>query len=316
MANFGTVLIKNFIGGIAVWYLISNSLYAQVHAQAHPQDCKQLGEAVLSSATAKEITKRFRVFVRSCHPDKYVAPNEELNKQNYELYLKVNDYYNQFAEKSRTSEAGSGIAMPWFPKAATFKDILNALADKYGKDNWNLFANVLNYRGPDDLAKIETLLDNGANPNFMHPMRGSTVLTEAAYQGDPRLVGLLLDYGAGTSVNSKGESDKTALRGAALRCSAEIVELLLNAGADINLTAGFFDTTPLEEAITASCPDVVKLLLNRGAAIKPEDVDLAIKYFGFSKEEDTPPHIREARKLVLDIIRDSVKKLGHVHEEL
>ncbi len=91
-------------------------------------------------------------------------------------------------------------------------------------------------------------------------MMTDTTLTQALIQaadGDADAVRTLLTAGA----NPNGMPLIMAIQ-----CDeAEIVQLMLAAGADMN--APFQHTTPLVRAITASYPDIVNLLLRAGANV-------------------------------------------------
>jgi uncharacterized protein len=99
------------------------------------------------------------------------------------------------------------------------------------------------------LAFIETVLDQGANPNY--PDRGgfpSLILALSTDRPDRlELLRLLLSRGADTA--QRGLNDWTPLHYAVSRDDVAAIELLMAHGAEINARTRIDDlTTPLEEA--------------------------------------------------------------------
>jgi ankyrin repeat protein len=151
-----------------------------------------------------------------------------------------------------------------------------------------------------DLHNALAVLSNGANPNSPDNPDGGTALMEAAKRGDLPLVKRLLDDGAdvnakvksmvypcsngwtalmyasnhsevvelllqkGADINARANDGNTALKSAALEGNAEVVKLLLEKGADINSTTQHGNTA-LRSAAFEGNVDVVKILLERGA---------------------------------------------------
>src|SRR6478736_7239001 len=97
--------------------------------------------------------------------------------------------------------------------------------------------------------------------------RPETPLTQAAARNDVAALRQLLD--AGHKADEGGDS-WTALIWASRSGSIEAINLLLDAGADVNLpgpTGDDWDATPLQHAILERRPAVVRLLLDRGADV-------------------------------------------------
>jgi ankyrin repeat protein len=110
-------------------------------------------------------------------------------------------------------------------------------------------------------AALETLLQQGVNPNGLSGYRGSTALVHAVARGDVEMVRLLLDAGADPDQRGGGH---TPLGLAALRGHTRVAGLLLKAGANPNLKSGD-GNTPLAAAAAMNRPAVLATLLAAGA---------------------------------------------------
>jgi ankyrin repeat protein len=91
-----------------------------------------------------------------------------------------------------------------------------------------------------DLAVVKQALADGADPNTKDPQSGSTLLATAALMGHTEVVALLLEHGADVNVRSKDGG--TALHAAAFLGRAETVKLLLDKGADSSLRSNIGGT--------------------------------------------------------------------------
>ncbi|KAF5401982.1 Ankyrin repeat domain-containing protein 17 [Paragonimus heterotremus] len=94
---------------------------------------------------------------------------------------------------------------------------------------------------------------------------GYTPLMEAAREGHEETVALLLAVGADVNARTE-ETQETALTLAACGGFIEVCEMLLNAGADIEV-GGVGCSTPLMEASQEGHLELVRRLLQRGAAV-------------------------------------------------
>ncbi len=97
-----------------------------------------------------------------------------------------------------------------------------------------------------------------------------TPLLEAAFHGDPKVIALLLQYGA--KVNAEDMFGEDALHKAVFFSGKEAVALLIAHGADVN-HKDHFGKTALHVAAQESDPDKVALLLAHGADANARDED-------------------------------------------
>ncbi len=121
-----------------------------------------------------------------------------------------------------------------------------------------------------DLEGVKELLDAGADINQRDERTGSTPLMMAcSYRGYTEMVKLLLSYNPKVDIQEK-VNGYTALIAAA-RVSKEVVELLIDKGADIHIK-GFDGTDAFIASITgvlseSVTTEVASLLLSKGADI-------------------------------------------------
>ena len=94
----------------------------------------------------------------------------------------------------------------------------------------------------------------------------TTLLHEAASQNDRREVERLLAEGA--NVNSKNSRGETPLHKAV---SAEVAEVLISAGADVEAIEDHENFTPLRQASANGALDIVKVLISHGAKVDAVD---------------------------------------------
>ena len=156
---------------------------------------------------------------------------------------------------------------------------------------------------------VELLILNGANVNAK-TMRGFTPLDEAIKYKRTETAALLRKHGAksgaedsihiaartgnheavkkhlaaGTDVNAKEWQFGTPLHHATMGGHKEIAELLISAGAKVNVKGGFVDGTPLHWAAYDGRNEIAELLITAGADVNANSdddgtpLDWAIKY--------------------------------------
>jgi ankyrin repeat domain-containing protein 50 len=116
---------------------------------------------------------------------------------------------------------------------------------------------------------LELLINAGADVNQEY--YGTALQAAAAVEwGKPSLEAVQIVIRAGADVNLVGGQYSTALQAAAYNAWHEIVEELINAGANVNLVGGEYGTA-LRAAVLSwnlkSCIDVVQMLVQAGADI-------------------------------------------------
>jgi ankyrin repeat protein len=118
----------------------------------------------------------------------------------------------------------------------------------------------------EDAAEVARLLEAGANPNA-EDSRGNAALARAARDGQLEIIQLLLD--AGADVNGTGTfglgTDDAAIALASTYDHLAIVDLLIAHGADVNQEDSEFGVTAIGAAAWYNHDDVVRLLLENGA---------------------------------------------------
>lgn len=119
-----------------------------------------------------------------------------------------------------------------------------------------------------DGATVRGLIEQAADVNSAQG-DGMTALHWAAYNGDPEIAQLLLYAGASTRATTRLGS-YTPLYMASKSGHAQVVALLLDAGAEVDLAA-FGGFTPLMMAASSGSAESVSLLAKAGAAINATD---------------------------------------------
>ena len=113
---------------------------------------------------------------------------------------------------------------------------------------------------------LELLIKEGADVNSMIS-NGHTLLMYAAHKGNLTFVNLLIEAGADVNAQTgTNENDGTALIFAAQSQAPECLKSLIAAGADLN-KQGRNGNTTLVEAIEANDDQCVELLIKSGADV-------------------------------------------------
>jgi Zn-dependent protease with chaperone function len=145
-----------------------------------------------------------------------------------------------------------------------------------------------------DLLEVNSLLAAGADPNSSHYYDGWSALDWAIAAENLEVTAALLAAGADPNILDYYEDGP--LFKAAARGNVEHMEILVNAGADINYQQLHTAWTPLLSAIYSGKPEAVKYLLARGA-----DTHLTDSY-GLSPLAHA---IKQGNKDIIQLLRET-----------
>ena len=112
---------------------------------------------------------------------------------------------------------------------------------------------------------IESLLQQGANPNAIHPSARSVLTFAYTLGAGPDILDLLIRYGA--DINASHVLIRAALEG-----DVETIQYLIQRGALINLP-NIHGNTALHAAAVNSHPGAVEFLISHGANIYARNRD-------------------------------------------
>lgn len=157
------------------------------------------------------------------------------------------------------------IKAAWGSHPEVVRLLLDKGADVNTKDNygWTALTWAVDLRyGEPDLDLVKLLKDRGAK----------MTLTAAACLGDLKEARRLIN--AGVDINAQGENGTTALMCAAQAGHLEVVKLLLDKGADMNIkNQGYYCWTALDLARQEHHKEIERLLKARGAKDPSESAD-------------------------------------------
>ena len=181
--------------------------------------------------------------------------------------LKSNDY------KSIKKELTSKLKNTNSSRVKADIDFVNSYTKivKGGANNSGIFNTISRGQNPlleavskNNIDDVKSLLDNGAYELINNRnIDGNTALIIASIKGNKNIVILLLDNGA--EIDIKNNNGNTALMLASNYGHKDIVELLLDNGANYNIVNHGIQNTALMMASNNGHADVVQLLLNKGS---------------------------------------------------
>ena len=131
---------------------------------------------------------------------------------------------------------------------------------------------------------VEVLLNNGAAVNGPVGAKG-TPLQMACHSGKADIVSVLLEHGADVDAFSAHDRKTPLTIACSSNTTLDIVQLLINAGADVNGGAGVI--APLHWAAYVGNIEALDLLIQSGADVNRLSTD---EYWGFWPAGDTPLH--------------------------
>jgi ankyrin repeat protein len=121
-----------------------------------------------------------------------------------------------------------------------------------------------------DADKVRLLLDNGAKVNARSGLGRTPLLVAATYAGNAQVVRLLIKNGA--NVTDQDTFQETALTSASKRGDVELVEMLIEAGADVQAGGRW----PLDWATEEGNAETVACLLKHGASDNRDRLNAAL----------------------------------------
>jgi hypothetical protein len=140
---------------------------------------------------------------------------------------------------------------------------------------------------------VKTLLDKNVDVNAQDENYG-TALQAVSEEGHVQIVDMLLNRGADVNVSTQDGYYGTALQAASDRGHKQIVEMLLDRGADVN-AQGKYHVTALHMASDRGYEQIVKMLLDKGA-----DVNVQGEYYGTALQEALEEGHEQVVKMLLD----------------
>ncbi|MCR9235004.1 ankyrin repeat domain-containing protein [Gimesia chilikensis] len=121
---------------------------------------------------------------------------------------------------------------------------------------------------------VKLLVECGADVDILS--KSGTPVFGAVWSGNPEIVKYLINRGVGESINFGCDHGWTPLHKAARKGYLDIVEILIDAGADVN-SIDDADTTPLDHAADFQFSDVAKLLILHHAQFRKAETEEYIK---------------------------------------
>jgi ankyrin repeat protein len=129
-------------------------------------------------------------------------------------------------------------------------------------------------RAAGDFDKSKLLLARGAKVDAKSNLGRTPLLVAAAFPGNARTVRLLLARGA--KVNDQDQFGDTCLTSASKRGDAEMVKVLIEAGAEVSAGASWFGRPPLIWAAEEGNMETLACLLEHGAGKVQQHLDIAL----------------------------------------
>ena len=148
----------------------------------------------------------------------------------------------------------------------------------------------------DNLAMANSLLTAGAKPTMANRV-GATPLLLAALNGSADMIELLLEHGANANARLTQTGD-TVLMLAARTGLPPAVKVLLDHGAQVNALENWGQATALMWAVAEGHSEVVSMLINAGADINARTAFMPRNTGRGLQFEGLPPEIRPAQEMI------------------
>ncbi len=205
--------------------------------------------------------------------------NKTINQTNYSLIddssgientLEGAVYANDIEKVRSLLSAGAnpnstdfeGRSVLWIAKNEGFNEIADLLEKSGAISVDDRVVEITKAIKESDATKVTQLLTDGVDPNILGG-EGYPLLTHSVLLNNLEITKLLLERGANPN-KTEENAFMTPLMRAAFQGNANIVSILVEAGADVNATNSLGETA-LMKAVTYDSVDVVEYLLSKGA---------------------------------------------------
>ncbi len=180
----------------------------------------------------------------------------------YEYEDLVNLYISKGADvNARNSEGFTPLDLAVDKRPKTTVEALREAGAEHGNP---LGRELLNMAEKGDLARVKELIKQGANI-YIKDSWGCTPILEAALKGHLEIVKLLIDCGAEVNVVNK-ETNQTVLHMASKASNSDLVKFLIAKGADVD-AIDYWKNTPLFSAASGNKKEIVEILISAGACV-------------------------------------------------
>jgi ankyrin repeat protein len=132
---------------------------------------------------------------------------------------------------------------------------------------------LLNFISLGDKAAVEVMLSEGVSPNYKNSNTEDTALIRAIESGNEVIIDLLFEKGADVSL--PGAYGKTSLMVACSKGDLETVKKLLLRGADVNYvrSSRYGNDVAMNYAAASGKIELMELLLEKGAELNPFPIE-------------------------------------------
>ncbi len=137
------------------------------------------------------------------------------------------------------------------------------------KEDYNLQKEEIENLTPEDMKSILSQTEkNNAVPNFKEEF----LLRLVKFNENPEVVNILLDAGANVNYNYNKNDTTPLVMASGMNKNIDVIKLLVSKGANIN-AKGYEGRTPLMRALANNHLDIARYLIEAGADVKAKDKD-------------------------------------------